>query len=341
MLKICILGAGFMGNTHGMVYNSLKRRDFKVTAVADLSMKKAEALAEKLGAVAYGSADELLHNERPDIADICLPTFLHREYAIKAIEKGCSVLCEKPLALNMEEADEILYKAERSGGKFMVAHCIRFWPEYMMLKEYFENKSMGNLLSVVFARVGPRRKPGTSWNDWIVNGKLSGSAVWDLHVHDADFIRYLLGEPDEYQAMIYHNHDNPEHIYVNYRVGNVAVNAEAGWDYPTAIYPFSMSYRAVFEKGVVTYNSANDKTVRIYLESGEIIEPDLCYPQIEPAGKEGNVPAVYGYYNELEYFMDCVRNDREIEKCTLRDSYNSLKLVDSVIKNAVVVCGGA
>ena len=330
MLKVCILGAGLMGNTHSICYDSMSEQDVKVTAVADIAYDKAAAVAGKFNARAYSSADELLDKEEADIIDICLPTFMHREYIIKSLNKGCHVLCEKPLALSVEEGREIMEIALKTDRKVMVAHCIRFWPEYELLKEYIENKTLGRFLSGVFTRISPRRKPGTSWEDWIVKEELSGSAVIDLHIHDVDFIRYILGEPDEYQTMLYYNHDNPEHVFTNYRFGRVVVSTEAGGDYPNGGFQFSMGYRAVFEKGTVIYGCNNSKTVKIYMENGEVIEPDIKYPPIKPVGTGGNVPAVFGYYNEIEYFINCVRSGADTEKCGIRSSFKTLELVHEI-----------
>ena len=336
MLKIGILGAGFMGDTHCICYNALRDCDIEITAIADPDTGKAARLAESFGARVYRTSDELIENENVDIIDICLPTFLHKEYILKSIGKGRHILCEKPIALNMAEAEEILRAAEGYGKNIMTAHCIRFWPEYMLFSDYVRNGDLGRFLSAAFFRISPRRKPGTAWEDWIVDSARSGGAVIDLQVHDADFLRSVFGEPDMFQSALYYNHGHPEHIYTHYKFGSAIVSTEAGWDYPSGIFPFSMSYRAVFEKGTLVYDSAApEKKVKIYMENGEVVTPCVQYPEIAPVGTSGNMPAVYGYYNEIQYFLDCVRNNRPTDKCSLAESAKSLELVYGVAENSV------
>lgn len=331
MLKIGLLGAGFMGNTHALCYDSMKHRDIQVTAVADLNPAKAAEAAGLFGAKAYASANALLEKEDVDVVDICLPTFLHKEYILKAIRKGCHILCEKPVTLTPEESDAVLRAAEGYDKKIMVAHCIRFWPEYQFLYDCVRSGEMGKLLSAVFMRINPRRKPGTAWEDWIVDSARSGSGVIDLSIHDTDFIRYLLGEPRKFQSAAYENHNNPEHIFAHYIFDSAVVSTEAGWDYPSGIFPSARSYRAVFEKGAVAF----DTKVRIYKENGERIEPNISYPEITPSEKTGNVAGLYGYYNEIEYFIDCIQNNKNTEKCSLSDSCRSLRLVYDVYESAL------
>jgi len=335
MFKIGILGAGFMGNTHGICYNNMKGQGFEIAAVADFDAVKAAQVAEIFHAKIYKTADELIQNGDIDILDICLPTYLHKEYILKGMEKGCHILCEKPMALNMEEAAEVMAAYKNYNKIVMTAHCIRFWPEFMMLAGYVQNRSLGRLLSAVFTRVSGRRRKGSSWEDWIVDEKRSGSAVIDLQIHDADFIRSLFGEPDSYQASMYYNHNNPEHIFTQYVFGDTLVCAEAGWDYPTGIFPFNMGYRAVFEKGTVVFDQGAEKKVKVYMEDGELIMPEVVYPNIAPTGTTGNMPAVFGYYNEIEYFIECVKNKKPADRCPLSESFKSLKLVYDVFESSV------
>ena len=159
MLKIAILGGGSMGVTHAMAYESIPG-NFRVTAVSDAREENARALAARFGAECHASSAELLDRFDGDVVDICLPTPLHKDTVLQALAKGKHVFCEKPLALTVEDAREVLAACRKTDRKVMVGHCIRFWPEYLALKEIIENRSLGGLASIVFKRIASKREAG-------------------------------------------------------------------------------------------------------------------------------------------------------------------------------------
>src|SRR5262245_1818504 len=109
MIKIGLIGAGFMGGTHAACYEALLGIGcFNVTAVADLDSARAEKLAHKFGAKVYLSGKDLIEKADVNTVDICLPTFLHTEHALSAMEKGFNVFIEKPVCLHEEEAVKLL-----------------------------------------------------------------------------------------------------------------------------------------------------------------------------------------------------------------------------------------
>jgi predicted dehydrogenase len=326
MLTIAILGGGTMGTTHALSYENLPGA-FRVAAVSDAREEHARDIAKRFGAEAFTSSDELLERFTGDAVDICLPTPLHTEYILKALARGLHVFCEKPLALTMEEARRVLDASRKTDRKVMVGHCIRFWPEYLALKRYIDEATLGSLVSIVFKRIASKRKPGMAWQEWIFDEKKSGSAVIDMHIHDVDYLRFILGEPDRIQAMLYTNRGRAEHVFSNFVYGQVVVNTEASWAYPTGSLPFLMAFTALFEKGVVTFNASEKPTFRVFREdTGQWSAPTVDYPAIRAQGTGGNVPSIYGYVNELAYFHDCVENDRAVESGSVEEAVKSLEL---------------
>jgi len=133
MVKVGIVGAGFMGSMHANVYNLLP--DSKIAGIADIRGEKAKSLAAKFKTIPYYDPQQMIEKQDITVIDICLPTFLHKEYVIKAAEMGKDVLCEKPIALTVEDANEMITACKKNRVRFMVAHVIRFWDEYRFLKE--------------------------------------------------------------------------------------------------------------------------------------------------------------------------------------------------------------
>lgn len=132
-MKVALVGAGGIGSVHLDVYKMIP--DVELVAIADVDTAIAAAKAGSERIKIYETIDELLDDEKPDMVDICTPTYLHAEHAIKAMNKGVHVLCEKPVSIDMESAKKMQEAAVKNNVLFMVAHVIRFWPEYIFLKK--------------------------------------------------------------------------------------------------------------------------------------------------------------------------------------------------------------
>ena len=123
MVKVGLVGCGFMGTMHANVYSVLDGAE--LASVFDKSPERAAEFAAKWGGQVYGSYGEML--AEVDMVDICLPTYLHADFTVQACEAGKHVMCEKPMALSVADADRMVEAALKSGVKLMVGHGIRFW----------------------------------------------------------------------------------------------------------------------------------------------------------------------------------------------------------------------
>jgi predicted dehydrogenase len=324
MVTIGLIGAGFMGSTHLAAYEQLQKGGtFKVAAIADLNKQNGEKFAHVLGAAVYGSGDELLQNAEINTVDICLPTFLHYEYAVKAIEKGYNVFVEKPLCLTSKQADDLAALAEKKGVIAMVGQCIRFWDEYVWLKNILDKKVYGNVVSAHFSRLSP--VPTWGWDGWLTDPQRSGSAALDLHVHDSDFILYLFGKPDKIKSITNKSGGKYSYIFTICDYKNFIVTSEGTWNLPVS-YPFEMYYRFVFEKATVEFSSQTG--VKIF-EGDKTIVPEIekaCTVQNDNLG--GNISSLGGYYNELQYFVTCLSENKKTDRATLRNGAEAVHFVE-------------
>jgi len=330
MIKVAIVGAGFMGEMHAEVYRNLNKA--KLTAIADSDLEKARLLADKYKTNAHSSLEELLNKEDIDAVDICLPTFLHKEYVIKAARAAKDILCEKPIALTVEDAEEMIETAEKAKVKLMIAQVIRFWPEYVKLKKIYETGKLGRLLSITLTRLSPT--PIWAWDNWLTDVKRSGGALLDLHIHDTDYLLYLLGKPVSLVSRVPSSRLKYAHVFTTFSFPDeVIAFTEGGWDMPDN-FPFTMAYTALFGKGAVEFNSRDEKTLAIY-KPGKKIE----YPVIKPESEttmdgEGNIADVRGYFSEIKYFIDCLENNEEPTKASAQSARDSLEIVLSEMKSA-------
>ena len=320
MVKVGVIGAGFMGAMHSQCYNLMPGA--KLVGIVDIRNDKAAELAKKFNTKSYGNAEDLLKNPEVDAVDICLPTYLHPEWVIKAAAAGKSVICEKPIALKVEDADRMVEAADKYKVIFMVAQVIRFWPEYMRLKEIYDRKELGGLISLHLTRLSST--PTWGWENWLGDARKSGSALVDLHVHDTDYLLYLCGKPTSLYSCGRMVYGGCCHVLTSFKYPDFIVTAEGGWDFVDT-FPFRMAFTANFEKGTVEYNSFAVKPFAIYTE-GKSEFPVLAQENLQAEGG-GNVSSLGGYYNETKYFVECVEKGRRPTIVTPEAARDSLALI--------------
>lgn len=316
MLKVVLLGCGGISGAHVPAW--LKIDGAELTAVCDVRREEAERWLEKKPDLhIYESYEEMMDKEQPDILDICLPTFLHTKYAVDAMDRGVNVLCEKPIALTVEDAESMYAAAERNGVKFMVAQVLRFWGEYVFLKDLIDSGKYGRLQSAKMSRTGTY--PRSSWNNWMIDEKLSRSVPFDLHIHDLDFLVYAFGEPQK--VNVYRSHDGLQDIvrYV-YEYDGFYASAEAAWYLEDV--PFKAGYCFIFEHAAAVY----DDDLTIYTDKGEVFHPSFK-EELEKGAVMG-LPSSDGYFNEIKYFFDCVTSGAETETVSKESILTVLHILD-------------
>ena len=318
MLKVGLIGCGFMGAMHFNCYNNIA--GVKVVAVADVRREKAEELTKGFGCEIYGDGKDLIAKADVDVIDICLPTFLHAEYAILAMDKVKYLFVEKPVALTNAQAAEMLEKSKKTGCSVQVGQVIRFWDEYVELKKIVDGGKYGKVINANFRRISPR--PTWGWKDWLLDDKLSGGAAQDLHVHDSDFILSVFGKPEKiYSAK---NVIGEKNCYINTLMlyKDFVVTAEGTWGLPTS-RPFEATFRVVFENATV--ENAGGKFT-LYTD-GKAEEIKIEKKKLDGGVEGGNISDLGGYYNELLYFTDVAKAGGKVEKATLKDAAESLEFV--------------
>jgi len=319
-----------MGSTHATCYGLIENAT--LAGVADIRPEIGKKVADEQGCPAFATVADMLKEigDQLDAIDVCLPSFLHADSAVAALEAGKHTLVEKPLALNVAEGRRVVDAARKSGRQCMVAHVIRFWPEYVYLRKVVQSGELGALKNANLWRITQRRKPGTSWEEWLYDPERCGSPAMDLHIHDFDFVRSVLGNPTRHTARGTMYDGRMEHLFGQYGFGNGAVvNIESGWDFPLN-YPFEMGYRCVFANGALEYRSASG--TKKYLADGTCEEVEIPVPQIPDTGTSGNIASILGYYAELSYFVGQLEADKPIEEGEVADSLTSLEILLKVIE---------
>jgi len=313
MLRIGLIGCGFMGRMHANVYKTLDNA--RLVAAADVKPEVAEKYAADFGLTPYSSLEAMLAAEEIDVVDICLPTYLHSETAVKAAQTGKHVFSEKPMALDLDQADAMISACKEAGVQLMIGHCIRFWPEYAILKKLTVDESLGKLLSINLTRYGAF--PTWSSDNWLADASKAGGGVMDMHIHDTDYVHYLLGEPDALHSWGTVDQRGPSQVFTTMTFGKTIAHLEGGWNLPTHT-PFKHSFRAIFERGAAIMDAG---PLTIYEDGKDPVIPEI--PKME-AGGGGNISDLGGYYHELKYFADRVLAGQPLEIVTPQSSRQSL-----------------
>lgn len=325
MQKVAVTGFGFMGMTH--VINILENKELQLVAIIDKNPEGVEKMlqsgggnfstgmlsADRLKNVGrYTSLDECIEKEDLDSVHICVHTDLHYEMTKKALLKGKHVFVEKPFCLDVEQAEELVALAGQQKKVLMVGHVLRFMSPYQKLKQWIESKEFGELRFLSMQRFSGVPAWG-QWKEAKVR-KSSGGALFDLVIHDIDFCNYVLGIPDEVKCNWLPG-ELSDHDYINawwtYREPNIRVRIEGGNVFHRN-FPFQAGFTAQFERASVTYTTARGEVIQV-ADDEELREV--------PAGDAGS-----GYYNEIAYFSDCIRNNVQPVECSPLSSLQTIRL---------------
>lgn len=324
-MKVAIIGLGFMGSMHAQIYTELSGVD--LVAVADLNVEGTHAKVAEMGlnAEVFPDLQTLLSSIDVDVIDICVPTDKHTELAIIAAEAGKHLFIEKPLSLSLPDCEAIQSAITKADVYAQVGQCIRFWPEYVALKEFIDSGKGGALKSLSLQRRASR--PTYSQEDWLNDESRSGGAACDLHVHDTDFIIHLLGLPTSVSAQTTRGRSGLDHIFTHYQYDNLAVHAEGGWDYPEH-YGFCMAFEAVFENASIAFNSSSGAPLTLTRNDQKPTEMTVVQPgPKESTTGEGNISSLGGYFNELEYFTNCIKANKAPEIATIAQATDSIRVL--------------
>lgn len=321
MLKVGIVGIGAISNSHIPSWMSVE--EAKIVALCDIRPEQMKKWEGKLDANFYTDCDEMLANEELDVLDVCLPTYLHTEYAMKGFSHNLHVMCEKPISLNIDDIDMLYDEAEKRGKTYMIGQVVRFWQEYDYLKKVYESGELGKLMSGKMSRLSG--VPKWSWDGWLTDKKRSGLVPFDLHIHDADFMVYAFGAPKN--AIVHRANDKMQDYFnVTYEYDGFFINAEAAWY--NGRKPFAATFIFQFEKGVIEFT---DGKLTVYKEENdEIIVPF-------DADTNGDVeilglPQNCGPMNEIRYFASCALAGKPADKIKREELKTVLNLLNNIGK---------
>ena len=316
-VRIAVLGAGFMGGTHARAYQKLD--DVEIASIYASSPKRAEPLASELGTTWTDDLDSILSDDSIGAVDISLPTPQHRQATEAVLKAGKHVLLEKPLSLSVEDAEAIVAAADASDRIVMIAHVLRFWPEYVALKKIVDSGELGAPRFVATVR----RQPPPNWTDNGPNAHLTGGSLHDMLIHDFDAANWILGTPTEAFAYgpVNARSSGRDQAQVLVTYDGASATIDGGSTMPDS-YPFTSRFEVLCDNGAVEYH------FRAGGRSFEVGEPTnvLTIYRNEGDPEVVEVEQTDPYENECAYFIECVRNGTPADRSTPADAMVAMRL---------------
>ena len=312
-IRIGVIGFGFMGRTHAKAYQCAQQAGYpcKVAAVADTGLQSLDQTRNSAGNISgtdfeldtseitlFHDARELIDRSDIDLVSICTHTDSHVELAVQALNANKHVLVEKPVAINPDDVFKLVTAANNSKHLCIPAMCMRFWPAWSTIREMITSKQYGPVRSAVFHRLGSR----PTWAaKFYTDETRSGGVLYDLHIHDSDFIVHCFGLPQAvttvgdgmHLSTHYHFSDGPTHVL-----------AHAAWDHQPSI-GFKMQCTIVCEDATIDFDlNRKDQLLVHQAESTTTVD----------------VGDLTGYDNQTRYVLDLIAGQPDAKISTMNDA---------------------
>ena len=295
MLKVAVIGVGSMGRNHARVYADLDQ--VQLVAVADSNAQAVEKVARKYNTKAYTNFLEVLNDPTIDAVSIAVPTSMHKEVALAALQKGKHVLLEKPIASTESEAQEIIACAKQHNVKLMIGHIERFNPAIKELKRRLHRGDLGEIYKIDVQRIGPFPVRITDVG-----------VITDLSVHDLDIISYLFGQEPirmyaETQQRLHPHHEDSVTALISYHNNALAV-LNINYLSPTKTRQLKVfGKRGMFEVNYLTQD--------LYFYENKAFSSDDWKSVSEGDMTLINFPKKEPLQTEIEEFIQCITQNSE------------------------------
>jgi predicted dehydrogenase len=322
MINLGIAGMGFIGRVH--LDASRHVLEARVVAVAT---RRPEKIRDSYPALQiYSHYEDLVRDDRLDAVLICVPTYLHEQVALAAVESGRHILCEKAMALDAPSAQRMLHAAQRHGRILMVAHVLRFWPQYARIKELVDSGEIGAVRSITAERLATY----PPWGEWFRDPEKSGGCILDLQVHDVDFIHWILGNPRSVHTVgVQSPMKSWDHVHTTLAYAGAQATIEASLMMPRG-WPFSTSIRILGTEGALEYSFRVGTNIqereeatcffRLYKSDGTATEPEVTSEDM--------------YVAQLRYFARCIAAREAPLLCPAEESYQVMQVMAASRRSA-------
>ena len=320
-MKVGIVGVGFMGTTHVAGWAATPA---EIVGFTSETQQEAGALAKQYNAKVYSSLDEML--PEVDVVDICSPTHLHHDMALKAAAAGKHIICEKPLARTTRQAQEIVTACRKAGVQLLVAHVVRFFPEYALAYSAVAEGQIGKPGVIRLHRGSYRpKKPA---GNWFLDEVKSGGILMDLMIHDYDYARWIAGEVESVSA----RRLTELHLEAPVDYGLVILSHRSGalshiagaWAYPPPTFRTHLEIAG--DRGLIEFDSDGTAPIQnLILKSGNSHAPDVALPS-SPVSESPYTTQIKEFYAALA--------EGKPARVSAADGLAAVQIADAAIQSA-------
>ncbi len=316
-LRVLLVGSGSMGAEHGAALHGVP--GVTIAGFVGRTRGPAESLSRRFGGAAFRSLREGLRGGRPDVVFVLTPTPTHRALVAEAAAAGCAVLCEKPLAGGLRDAEALLATIRRAGIAFMTGHVLRWFPEFRRLRALARDGSIGVPAVARLARGGQFPEGSRGWYP-----RASGGPLLDLAIHDFDWLRWTFGPVDRVFARHAPAGRNPRQQFalalVRLRSGPIA-HVEAAWGHDL---PFRVTAEIAGSKGLAEFDSAHPAALEVHAPASGPARVRVAVPRSPLAESP--------YRAQDRHFLECVRTGAA-PAVTPDDALHALRLSLAAIRS--------
>ncbi|OLS40558.1 Gfo/Idh/MocA family protein [Bacillus sp. MRMR6] len=329
-LRVGVIGCGSIAQ-HRHLPEYKMNTHVELVAVCDSNEQRANEVAEKYGAKAFTSYEELVNSGLVDVVSVCTPNYLHAPISIAALNAGIHVLCEKPMATSWEEAEEMIVAAKISGKKLMIAHNQRFVPSHQRARQLIANGEIGKIYSfrTAFGHGGPEGWSVEGKEGWFFQKeKAFVGAMGDLGVHKTDLLRYVLGEEItevgsfvETSAKDFADVDDNAVCVLKTESGIIGTLA-ASWAYVSSEDNSTIIYG---EKAILRLEDDPTNSLVVQYANGEVVNYQLGKIQSNDSGGQNNS-------HVIEKFVEAVIQNQEVP-VTGEEGMKSLEVILAALES--------
>ena len=320
-MRIGIVGAGFMGVTHAAAWANTP---VQIAGVTSQDPESTRALAQQYGAQICDDLTNLI--DAVDVVDICTPTHLHHEMVLQAAAAGKHIVCEKPLARTVSEAQEMITACRDAGVMLLVAHVVRFFPEYAAAKAAVERGEIGKVAVVRLTRASFR--PGAD-DSWFHDHDKSGGMMLDLMIHDFDYARWVAGDVESVFAKNVSSKNGPQGedygLAILRHKSGVLSHVEGGWAYPKPMFRTALEIAG--DRGLIEHPAGSSAPLGIFMKGGASAdEADIAVPR--------SLLAEDPYTTQLRHFYAALSGEPVDLRVTAYDGLAALRIALAAIESA-------
>lgn len=332
MVRIGIIGIGFMGYTHFEAAQKLQGGE--VTAIATRNPKKRAGdwtgiqgnfgppagEVDLSGIKTYEDYHDLLADPDVDLVDICLPTDLHEQVVMESIQAGKATLVEKPISIDLEAADRMVRAARDAGTLLMVGHVLPYFPEFRYAAETIQSGRYGKLRAAHFRRV---ITPPTWSKDMADYRRLGGWGI-DLHIHDNHFVSLACGIPQKVFSRGIVEDGLVNHVHTQYVYdGDVPAVSCVSGGIAAGGLQFAQGFEIYLEDATLLYNAGTiggewvmERPLTLIDQDGGVRSPEL----------KGGTEWYAAFTAELQEAVDAVESGKEPQILSAALARDALRL---------------